>query len=156
MKTILVGYDDTPSARIALERAAELTNALAAKLIVTSVAPVLVSVGRSGGLIDPADPPDEHEAALRQARSYLWTCGVNDAEFVNLVGPPANTIVRLATLRNADLIIVGSRGTNLVGRLLRHSVSDSVVHKARCEVLVVREHEPHVGVADDAARRIAA
>jgi len=42
MNTIVVGFDDTEPARRALERAAEIAEALGGKLVVTSVAPWLV------------------------------------------------------------------------------------------------------------------
>ena len=138
MQTIVLAYEDTPSARGALESAAKLASAFDAKLTVTSVAPVLVSVGRSGGLIDPADPPEDHAKALEHARSYLREHGIK-ADYVNLVGPPADTIVRLAARRHADLIVVGSRSSSLAKRVLGQSVSASVTRKARCAVLVVRE-----------------
>jgi nucleotide-binding universal stress UspA family protein len=138
MQSIVLAYDDTPSARGALESAGALASAFDAKLTVTSVAPVLVSVGRSGGLIDSADPPERHAQALEHARSFLRERGV-EADYVNLIGPPAETIVRLATRRHADLIVVGSRRPSLAKRLFGQSVSESVMHKARCPVLVVCE-----------------
>ena len=69
MKTIVLGYDDSDPAKRALERAAELATAFGAKVIVTSVAPMLV--GRAGGPVDPADPPDEHKRELTHAASFL-------------------------------------------------------------------------------------
>ena len=56
MKTIVLGYDDSDPAKRALERTAKLATAFGAKVIVTSVAPMLV--GRAG----PVDPADRRRA----------------------------------------------------------------------------------------------
>jgi nucleotide-binding universal stress UspA family protein len=55
-----------------------------------------------------------------------------------LIGTPETKIVETAALMKADLVIVGSHGYNLWERLLLGSVSDSVVHKAPCSVMVVK------------------
>jgi nucleotide-binding universal stress UspA family protein len=133
MKTIVVGYDQTESADRALERAATLAGAFGARLVVTSVAPVLV--GRAAG-IDPVDPPEAHDAQLEHARRLLEGASV-PTEFVRSIGHPADGIVQLADERDADLIVVGTREPGIIERLTGGSVSDAVEHKAHRDVLIV-------------------
>jgi nucleotide-binding universal stress UspA family protein len=53
-------------------------------------------------------------------------------------GSPAQVIVDEAEHWGADLIIMGSRGLGVWNRLLLGSVSNAVVHHAKCSVEVVR------------------
>jgi nucleotide-binding universal stress UspA family protein len=136
MKTILVGYDETEPAKRALDRSAELAQAFGSKLIVTSVAPVMVSIGRGSGAVDPTDTPADHTAELERARAKLEGKGL-DVEVQVAIGEPADTIVQVAEERHADLIVVGTREPNILERLLGQSVSGSVSRQAHCDVLIV-------------------
>ena len=135
MKTIVVGYDESDPSKRALERAAELAGTFGAKVIVTSVAPILVS-GRGVGPVDPVDPPEEHRKELAHAAAFLAERGI-EGEYDLALGHPADHIVELAERRDADLIVVGTREPNLVMRLLGLSVSGEVERKAHCDVLIV-------------------
>ncbi len=136
MKRIVLAYDESEAAKRALERAAQLTKALGSELIVTSIAPVLVNIGRSAGPGDPADPPSAHAEELDHAKAYLDGEGIQ-ADYVSGLGRPAETIAELAKTRDADLIIVGTREPNVIARLFGQSVSDQVAHRVHCDVLIV-------------------
>jgi len=136
MQTIVVGYDETEPSKRALERAADIAKAFGAKLIVTSVAPVMVAPGHSTGAIDPTETPGEHMAELTRARELLAGKGI-EADFQPAIGEPAETIVQLAEERDADMIVVGTREPNVLERLLGQSVSQAVSRRAHCDVLIV-------------------
>ena len=53
-------------------------------------------------------------------------------------GSPAQVIVDEAESWGAELIIMGSRGLGVWSRLLLGSVSNAVVHHAKCSVEIVR------------------
>src|SRR2546421_352604 len=99
MKTIVVGYDETEPAKRALERAADFAERFEATLIVTSVAGVLVPLGRSGGGTDPVDSVEEHASELAHAREYLQGRGIQ-AEYQPAVGEPRRRAAR--SRRRAD------------------------------------------------------
>lgn len=53
-------------------------------------------------------------------------------------GRAARKIVQIAEAEKFDLIVTGCRGLGFLGRLLFRSVSDEVVRRAPCPVLVVK------------------
>jgi nucleotide-binding universal stress UspA family protein len=136
MKSIVLGYDDTETAKRALDRTAELAQAFGARVTVVSVAPVLVGAAHGIGPIDPVEPPELHREQLSIAQAELGRRGIEAASQLGL-GDPADTILDVAETAGADLIVVGSGHTSFVSELLGTSVSGSVQRRAHCDVLVV-------------------
>ena len=138
LNTIIVGYDHTDPSRRALERAAQLAKAFDAKLVVTSVAPLLHSSPRSaaGGPADPADSLSHHEEELQAAQQYLDGQGITP-ELVPAIGEPASAIVQLAEERDADLVVVGTREVGVISRVLGQSVSQEIARRIHRDVLIV-------------------
>ena len=137
MQTILVGYDDSEAAGRALQRAATLAKAFGSQLAVTSVAPVTeTAVGRSLGA-DPVETASAHLAELACARNQLEQMGVA-ASYIEAVGHEGEALIAAAKDRGADLIVIGSGHSSLLGRLLGHTMPDTVAHHAPCDVLIVR------------------
>ena len=126
MKTIVLAYNDTGDSDRALERTAELAGFYGAKVIVTSVVPVLVG----------ANAPEGPGTELQAADMRLRELGI-EAELIEAVGEISEAIVEVAESREADLIVVGTRELSQVERLLGHSVSEDVQRKAHCDVFIV-------------------
>jgi nucleotide-binding universal stress UspA family protein len=59
-------------------------------------------------------------------------------QFQQITGSPARTICKVAREWQADLIVIGHRGRSGLSEMLLGSVSNYVVHHARCSVLLVR------------------
>jgi nucleotide-binding universal stress UspA family protein len=127
MRTIVVAYDDPGSKT--LERAAQLAQALGSTLVVTNVA-----AAAEGTEVDPAER--EARGKLDEAQAELDGRGVA-AEYVATRGHPGEAVVRLASERGADLIVVGTRRKRFFERLIEGSVLQEVLRRAHCDVLVV-------------------
>jgi nucleotide-binding universal stress UspA family protein len=136
MKTIVLGYDDSPEAVRAMRRTVELARLLHARVVVTSVAPILIPAGHGIGPYDPADPPERHHALAEDAAAVLKEQGV-EAEALTALGDPGEAIVKVADERDADLIVLGTTRHPYLSRLVG-SVCDDVSHHAHCDVLLVR------------------
>jgi nucleotide-binding universal stress UspA family protein len=61
-----------------------------------------------------------------------------DVETIVVEGRPAPEVLRVATERQADLIVLGVHGRGALDRLVFGSVTQAVLHGAGCPVMVVR------------------
>lgn len=100
--------------------------------------------GRLGGQPPPSPTVvrrDPNEEALTRLQDLMRGAfdGQWDAEVA--VGHAADTIVRFAQERGADLIVMGTHGRTGLGHVLLGSVAEKVVRLAPCPVLTVR-HKP--------------
>ena len=84
----------------------------------------------------------EAEELLRAESARLEQAGWPSTAEVRF-GSPAAEIVKAAEDSNADLILLGSRGTSDLKHLLMGGVSHNVLHYAPCSVLLVR-HPSHI------------
>ncbi len=143
LTTILLATDGSGDAALAGQAAADISRKTGAQLHVvhvwTDVPP-------------PAYPALVFDDYSRQARGearellrrQVWNAQVAGGSVVGQhlrEGGPAEEIIFLAERLEADLLIVGRRGVGRIKRLITGSVSEGVVHRATCPVLVVRGGE---------------
>jgi nucleotide-binding universal stress UspA family protein len=80
---------------------------------------------------------DDADTRVKKIQAQLTAAGVEAAAEVR-VGQPDAGIVDCARERHADLIIMGSHGRTGLDRLLIGSISERVIGRAECPVLVVK------------------
>lgn len=136
--TVVVGYDDTPEARAALEWAADWAIREGCRLMVAcAVDPVLPAGPRSA--------PGPDVAALRHAVVRVAGRGADlvrdahdqlDVRSIGAVGHPSAELVALSD--SADLVVVGHRARRDHPAASLGSVSFALSAHARCPVVVVQ------------------
>ena len=98
------------------------------------------------------------EEASRRLKDIVRTAARPNLTTEVLVGWPVGAIVQDATLRDADLIVMGTHGRSGLAHALLGSVAERVLRTAPCPVLTVRDTS-RVGdvlAGEVAARRQAA
>ncbi len=134
---LLVAYDGSEQSEKAFQVALDLASKYSAKMLVVAVA-------------RPPEPPVqvEMEAVLESAAQYFQenfnrlgeqtaALGI-EAVFQVKVGHPAEQIMQMAKVEQADAIIMGHRGETLLQRWLLGSVAKRVLSYAHCTVIIVR------------------
>jgi nucleotide-binding universal stress UspA family protein len=139
MKQILVATDGSPSAEEAVEIGLELAKEQGADVTFVHVAdPDEVRGGRGGTHpVTHTEEVDDSEAPLKSAGQAAEEAGVSYA-LERVSGNTVESIVAVAEEKEADLIVVGSRGRNAVTTALLGSVSNGVLRHAGRPVLVVK------------------
>lgn len=137
-KTIIAGVDGSKPAHEAALTAARIARAFGATLHVVSAFDTHHDRAASEAGFDPALAAERVSAAEAQklVEAYPGLSVVSVAE----AGKPADTLVRLAEVLEADLIVVGNRRLKGLGRLLG-SIASEVASKAPCDVYVAHTHD---------------
>jgi nucleotide-binding universal stress UspA family protein len=140
-ENILLAYDGSSEAQIALDRAIDLALSWSSRLTIVTV--YQRSMMWAVGPMLPPEPPVTVEKQalndmLRKAVETAEQRGVSHVRGELLEDHPAEGILTFAGVEHADLVVMGSRGRSAAPRLLLGSVSDAVIHHARVAVLVIR------------------
>jgi nucleotide-binding universal stress UspA family protein len=143
--TILVAYDDSEQAEVALERGIEEARIQGADLVVLGVLelPLEPRAPRNFGTLDDIAPhesgapqaPASLAATLERARARVEAAGLQ-ADYVWAAGDPAREIIEVAKEAGADLVVLGEHHHGFLGRLFQGDVAAEVKREAGCDVIV--------------------
>ena len=142
MNHIVVGYDSSDTARLAVVEAASLARATGAELhLVNVVEEFDFAQGTTDGGVDQT-----HEEAAITVNEKLLAAPEAEGGLLEAVdgifthnkvmaGPPAGSIIDYATEIGADVVVVGNRRVQGRNRLLG-SVAVEILRHAPCSVYV--------------------
>ena len=123
----------------AVTEALALAKRLDAKVVFVAVSPHVSDL--LGGTVynkKLSEHMSDARASLDAAKALADEAGV-EAEYELAEGHPPDEIVKFAEARDADLVVVGTRGHGAIAGSLLGSVSSEVVHASGRPVVVVRE-----------------
>ncbi|MBI3635042.1 MAG: universal stress protein [Candidatus Rokubacteria bacterium] len=138
-KRILVAYDGSDGARVALRQGIALAGTLKAELSCIMVEEHLPHYAASISEVKAAkEEIDQHFRSLaKQARDLAALAGI-DMETIVRQGHEVETIINTARDGRFDLLIVGYHGHSAIfGRILG-STAQSIVRLAPCPVLLAK------------------
>ena len=137
MHTIMIAIDGSAGSKAVVREGLALAHQMGADVTFVAVRPTPLPVF--------GDPFYQRKVSedLAQLRPAI-VAAVREADELDVVaeyeileGNPVEEIVRLARLRDADMIVIGSRGRGAVTSAVLGSVSQGVIHAADRPVLVV-------------------
>jgi nucleotide-binding universal stress UspA family protein len=140
LQHILVPFDFSEGARLALRHAVAAARAFAARLTLLHVVhlPYLgTGFGPGEGMPSEARLIEETSSELNLIADEVRGQGVVVAAVV-CVGHPASEVVEMARREGSDLIVMGTHGRTGLLHMLLGSVAERVVRHAPCAVTVVR------------------
>lgn len=134
---IILAYDGSEHAERALDKLTALIRPPAEVLVVSALPGMALDADGN-----PAEPdPEEVRRVKQHLDAATQRLGRSSGFTVSprmLVGDPATVITQLAHDAQPDLIVTGSHGRGLAGRMVFGSVSAAILHHVHCPVMVVK------------------
>ncbi len=135
-KHILVALDDAGESKKGMEKAIYIAKLSGAKI--TGVNVIVVAPTLASTVTNYRDYlTKKAQEMLDSAKESCEKQGVQFASKI-LDGSPASKISEFAEEEKVDLVIVGSRGLGGIKGAILGSVANSLVHKSKVSVLVVK------------------
>jgi nucleotide-binding universal stress UspA family protein len=144
VRRILVPLDFSESSEAVLEWAAHLAEEHGSRVLLLHAYHLPVEFQQLEGAYLPQDfwasVKSEAEGNLRRYAEPLQQRGL-EVEVIVREGYPATVIEEEAIDRQADLVVIGTRGLSGLKHLLLGSIAERVVQKSPCPVLTVKTRD---------------
>ncbi|HSR88225.1 MAG TPA: universal stress protein [Pontiella sp.] len=142
---ILAGIDLSDSTPKILEKLEELSKALSAEVwLLHAAAPEPDFIGYDPGPQSVRDSVAKtfhrEHGQIQDMADQLRKAGIVSKALL-VQEDAVSAIIKEASKLDADMIVVGSHGWGAMHQLIMGSVSEGVIHKAECPVLVVPTHK---------------
>lgn len=131
MKTILIPTDFSDYANNAVEYAVEIARAAGGKILLTHV---ITSINEDTD-VDPFDDVEERLNVICKAIVEEYP-GLKCSPHVT-TGDPVKSILEMAEEKNADLIVMGTKGVTKLENLFFGSNTQAIIEKSVCPVLSI-------------------
>ncbi|MGE0101363.1 MAG: universal stress protein [Blastocatellales bacterium] len=150
MKKILIAYDGSESAECAISDLASAGLPEDCEAVVLSVSEIVLPPPMSFTLPSPGAVELEHTLQENALKTAEKGCEMLRAIHPGwkltaeaYPGSPVYSLISKADEWKADLIVLGSHGRSMIGRILLGSVSQSVLTEAHCSVRIGRRCKGH-------------
>ncbi|SRR5690606_36972659 len=142
---ILLAVDDTPCSEKAIDYARDLVEMFHSSIALVTVVPPTSPANYGADPLlgqQPIIVPEVSEIQQEAAQRYLESISdefheANEVFLFNKVGNIRDEILSTASEWTADLIVMGSNGRSGFEHFISGSVSESVIRKASCPVLII-------------------
>ena len=146
MKSILVPVDFSDVTLKVVKVAVHLAGPFQSRITLMHVrwgesTPEIIDFGAGPNLV-PAPVLNEEEIAdnakkkLAELEKLVTSVGL-ESSIIELHGPPAEHILAHAENTHVDLIVIGSHHHGALYHLFEGGVTEAILHRARCPVLIV-------------------
>jgi nucleotide-binding universal stress UspA family protein len=135
-RKLLVGFDDSPQSKKAVDVAMDLAECMDAKLLAFSVIWLPKPATRVEVRATLDDETERYSAALEMLVGNAKERGL-DMKTEIAVGQPADQIIHRTGIGDIDMVILGHRSTSRFAKLVKGSTSERVLKYVPCPVMIV-------------------
>ena len=140
---VLIGVDDSPSSKAAIEHVTKMPWPAGTKFhVISAAAPIFVGPGEAaapGAIAELIEQQEQYHRHLADAAAATLKAAGFMVTAKMVPSDPRGALVENAKHLPADLIVVGSHGRSGLTKLLLGSVAAHVVTHSPCSVLVVKQ-----------------